>query len=137
MGRNRLIYDVRNLETASEEMLKKIDRAVLAAAFKIRDEMRDEFRKSQSSYKYNTSDYQRLAGGIMVGKLNDSHVKVHSLGNKTDDGTWKARFFVGGTTYRKNNRGNKGFIKSNEAVDKGLSNAETILNTFIKNTLEN
>lgn len=41
MGRNRLIYDVRNLETASEEMLKKIDRAVLAAAFKIRDEMRD------------------------------------------------------------------------------------------------
>lgn len=133
----RLIFDTRDLETASQEILEKVDKAVLAAAFKIRDDMRDEFKKSQTNYKYSTSDYQKMSQGIMVGKLNNSQVKIHALGNRYDDGTWKARFFVGGTTYRKNNRGNKGYIKSNEAVDKGLSNAENILNSFIKNTIKN
>ena len=137
MARNRLIFDTRDLETASKEILEKVDRALVAAAFKIRDEMRDEFIKAQSNYKYNTSEYKKMAGGIMVGRLNDSQIKIHALGHKENDSTWKARFFVGGTTYRKNNKGNKGYIKSNEAVDSGLNNAENILNSFIKNSLDN
>lgn len=137
MARNRLIFDTRDLENASNEILEKVDKALLAAAFKIRDEMRDEFKKSQSNYKYSTSEYKKMASGIMVGKLNNSQVKIHALGNRVNDGTWKARFFVGGTTYRKTNKGNKGYIKSNDAVDKGLNNAENILNSYIRNTLEN
>lgn len=137
MAKNKLIFDTRDLETASQEVFEKVDKALVAAAFKIRDEMRDEFLKSQSNYKYNTSEYKKMAQGIMVGRLNDSQIKIHALGNKANDGTWKARFFVGGTTYRKNNKGNKGYIKSNEAVDNGLTNAENILNSFIKNTLDN
>lgn len=137
MGKQRLIFDTRDIEELSQEMLNGIDRAVVAAAFKIRDEMRDEFKKSRSMYKYATEDYANLSNGIMVGKLKNSQVKIHALGNRQDDGTWKARFFVGGTTYRKNSRGNKGFIKSNEAVDNGLTKADSILTTFINNTLNN
>ena len=132
---NRIVYDTRDLENASAEMLKGINRALLAAAFKIRDEMRNEFIKSQSQYKYGTEEYYKMAEGIMVGKLDNRTVKIHTLGHKENDGTWKARFFVGGTNYRKNSKGNKGYIKSNEAVDKGMNNAQNTLNNFINNAL--
>lgn len=137
MAKNKLIFDTRDLENYSEEMISKIDRAVVAAAFKIRDEIREEFKKSASMYDNHTDKYEKLAEGIMVGKLKNSQIKVHALGSNEKPDTFKTRFFVGGTTYRKNNRGNKGFIKSNAAVDNGLSNAENILNSFIKNTLDN
>lgn len=137
MGKQRLIFDARNLEDASAEMLIGINKAVLAAAFKIRDEMREEFKKSASQYKYGTEAYQRLAEGIMVGKLNNGQVKIHALGTNQNDGTWKARFFVGGTTYRKNQNGNKGYIKENSAVDKGIRNAESILTSYLNNVLNN
>ena len=137
MPKHRLIFSERDLSTASEEIIKKVDRAVLAAAFKIRDEMREQFKKDITLYKYATRDYYRMAGGIMVGKLSNSKVKIHAFGPKQNDGTWKARFFVGSTTYRKNNKGNKGFIKANEAVDDGLRNGNQILSTYIKNTIDN
>lgn len=132
----RIIYDTRDLENASAEMLKGINRALVAAAFKIRDEMRDEFRKLQGQYKYATSDYYKMSEGIMVGKLDNGSIKIHALGHKENDGTWKARFFVGGTVYRKNNKGNKGYIKSNSAIDNGMKNADNILNNFIKNAID-
>ena len=137
MARNRLIFDARDLELESKEILEKIDKALVASAFKIRDDMRSEFIKAKSEYKYSTSEYKKMSEGVMVGKLNNSQIKIHSLGHKENDGTWKARFFVGGTTYRKNNKGNKGYIKSNEAVDKGLNDAENILNSYIKNAIDN
>lgn len=137
MGKQKLIFDTRDLGELSDEMLNGIDRAVVAAAFKIRDEMRNEFKKGSSMYKYGTQDYANLASGIMVGKLKNSTIKVHSLGSSDNYNSYKTRFFVGGTTYRKNQRGNKGYIKSNDAVDKGLRNAEDILNNFIKNVLDN
>ncbi len=137
MAKSKLIFSTRDLEDASKETLRGINQAVLAAAFHIRDEMRDIFRKSDSLYEHSTENYKMLANGIMVGKLKNSQVKIHALGNYVDDGTWKARLFVGGTTYRKTNKGNKGFIKANNAIDKGFSNAETTLNTFIKNILDN
>lgn len=137
MAKNKLIFDTRDLETLSEEMIEKIDRAVVAAAFKIRNEIREEFKKSANLYTNHTSKYDELSEGIMVGKLKNSQIKVHAMGSNEKPDTFKTRFFVGGTTYRKNSKGNKGFIKSNTAVDKGLSNAESILNSFIKNTLDN
>jgi len=137
MAKNKLIFDTRDLETLSDEMISKIDRAVVAAAFKIRDEIRGEFRKSSNLYTNHTEKYDELAEGIMVGRLNNSQIKIHALGSNEKPNTFKTRFFVGGTIYRKNSKGNKGFIKSNSAVDNGLTNAESILNSFIKNTLDN
>jgi len=137
MAKNKLIFDTRDLETLTDEMISKIDRAVVAAAFKIRNEIREEFKKSATDYPNGTEKYNDLAEGIMVGKLKNSQIKVHAMGSNEKPDTYKTRFFVGGTTYRKTNRGNKGFIKANNAVEKGLSNAEEILNTFINNTLDN
>lgn len=133
---HRQVFDTRDLSEASAEVLRGVDRAVLAAAFKIRDEMRDEFKKDITQYKYATSDYYKMAEGIMVGKLRSGKVKIHAMGHKENTGDWKARFFVGSTTYRKSpTKGNKGFIKSNEAVDDGLRNAESILKTYIQNAI--
>lgn len=137
MGKTKLIFDTRDLEQISDEMLEGIDRALVAAAFAIRDEMRDEFKRAASQYKYGTEDYANLSNGIMVGKLKNSTVKVHALGHRENDGSFKTRFFVGGTVYRKNSRGNKGYIKENAAVDKGLQGAEQILTTYINNKLNN
>lgn len=137
MPKHRKIFDTRDLSSATDEVLKRVDRAVLAAAFKIRDEMRDQFKKDITLYKYATDDYYKMAEGIMVGKLTSGKVKIHSFGHKENTGDWKARFFVGGTTYRKNQKGNKGLIKYNDAVDDGLKNADTILSNYIKNTIEN
>lgn len=137
MPKNRAIYDSRDLEKASDEILKKVDRAVVAAAFKIRDEIRDDFRKDITKYKYATSNYYRMAEGIMVGKLRDGYVKIHALGSKENKGDWKARFFVGGTMVRKNSKGDKGLIDYNSAIDDGMKNANTILSTYVKNTLKN
>jgi hypothetical protein len=137
MPKHRKIFDTRDLSGATDEVLKRVDRAVLAAAFKIRDEMRDQFKKDITLYKYATDDYYKMAEGIMVGKLTSGKVKIHSFGHRENTGDWKARFFVGGTTYRKNQKGNKGLIKYNDAVDDGLKNADTILSNYIKNTIEN
>lgn len=131
----KVVYDTRDLENASKEMLMGVDRAVLAAAFKIRDDMRSYFKKSISKYKYATEDYYKLANGIMVGKLEYGQVKIHALGNRENDGTWKTRFFVGGTSYRENQNGNKGLIKKNEAIDNGINNGEEILKNYINNAL--
>lgn len=137
MPKNRAIYDSRDLEKASDEILKKVDSAVLAAAFKIRDEIREDFKKDITKYKYATSNYYKMAEGIMVGKLRDGYVKIHALGSKENKGDWKARFFVGGTMIRKNSRGDKGLIDYNSAIDDGMKNANTILSTYVKNTLNN
>ena len=102
---NGLVFTVTdNLDTASKEMVKKIDKAVLAAGFKIRDDARDAFAAAQSKYKYATPEYHNLESGIMVGHLYDSHVKIHAMGAKSDYDTYKTRFFVGGTVYRKQKR---------------------------------
>ena len=137
MSKNRVIYDSRDLSTASNDILRRVDRAVLAAAFKVREEIQDEFKRQRTLYKYATDNYYRMAEGIMVGKLRNGYVKIHALGHMENTGDWKARFFVGGTDYRKTSKGDKGLIKKNEAVDNGITNANSILNSYIKNTIEN
>lgn len=142
MGK-RLIFSERDLTEASQDILKSIDKAVLAAAFNIRDNMRNSFLSAFTKYKHGTSEYNSLAEGIMVGKLKDSKVKVHALGSKSKYNTYKTRFFVGGTLYRTQKQVNgknikpysKGFIKSNDAVRQGLNGADETLNKYIKNAI--
>lgn len=145
MGKG-LIFETRNIE--DDGLLEKIDKAVLAAAFKVRDDARNAFLSSKSQYKYATTDYDRMAEGIMVGKLNSStnSVKVHALGDNRDPDLWKARFFVGSTIYRTQTKQQgksldkpytKGYIKSNDAIDKAINQNQNTLNEFISNTLNN
>ena len=131
----KMIYSTRDLKDATSEMLKGVNKALVAAAYKICDDMKEEFKKAQSQYKYGTKDYYKLAEGIMVGKLENGSIKIHALGHRENDDLWKARFFVGGTSYRKNSKGDKGYIKENDAVDKGMKNGENILNNYINNAL--
>ncbi len=146
MGKTRLIFDTYDIEKASQEMLKNIDKAIVASAFRIRDEARRIFISGSSIYKTHTSghNYKDLSKGIMVGKLKDSQIKIHSLGASDNAHTYKTRFFVGGTQYRKQNKINgkavkayqKGYIKANDTIDKAMSIADTTLNKYIKNAIE-
>ena len=63
MGRTRLIFDTYDIEKASKEMLKNIDDAIIATAFKLRDEARQIFINSSSIYKTHSSghNYRHLA----------------------------------------------------------------------------
>lgn len=139
----RVIYDTRDLDLASEEMLKNIDSALIAAAYRIRDDMRDSFRRDAAGAYNHTGDINKLAEGILVGKLRNSTVKVHALGSNSNPDTYKTRFFVGGTIYRKQTQikgksikpYSKGYIKSLDSVEKGMQNAESILNKYINNVL--
>lgn len=142
MGKG-LIFETRNID--SGDLLDRIDKAILAAAFKVRDDARHEFLSSKSQYKYATSDYHRLANGIMVGKLTNSSVKVHALGDNVDQDLWKTRFFVGSTTYRTQTKHQgksikpytKGFIQSNDAIDKAVNENQNTLGEFITNVINN
>ena len=139
MGGNVIIFDTKGFENATENIKKAVDKAIIAAAYRIRDNMRSSFKKSVSQYKYATPDYYRLAEGIEVGKYKKDEISVHALGHAENDGTWRTRFFVGGTVYRKNKsgKGSKGFIKANSAVEMGANNAEMIVNSFIKTAIDN
>lgn len=140
----RLIYSERDLTLASEEILERIDRAVLATAFRVRDNARSEFIKNRSNYKYSTNNYDELSEGIMVGKLKNGTVKVHSLGSPNKYNTYKTRFFIGGTNNRtqtsRNGKNikpsNKGYIKANDAIDKGVEGAQETLDRYINNILK-
>lgn len=133
------IYDTRDLSEYSKSQLKQFDKAVLAAAFKVRDEARQAFIDSKPQYKMATSKYTNLVEGIMVGRLNDNHsVKVHALGSRSKKESYKTRFFVGGTIQRFNGGycSYNGQIDENEAIDKGLKDGQKILDTYINNTLK-
>lgn len=145
MGGSRIIFDEIDLSTYSADMIKHIDRAVLAAAYRLRDNMRHAFINGSSLYKYGTQKYKKLAEGIEVGRIKDSKVKIHAMGTKAYYDSYKTRFFVGGTIPRtqvkqggkKIKPYTKGYIKANDAVEKGLSGGEQILTTFINNVLQN
>ena len=147
MGKTRIIFDTYDIEKASSEMLRNIDKAVVASAIKLRDDARQIFISSASIYKRHTPghSYKDLASGIMIGKLKSSQIKIHSLGTKENTHSYKTRFFVGGTRYRKQRKVNdkalskpyqKGYIKPNETIDKTMDNADSILSNYIKNAIE-
>lgn len=145
MGGSRIIFDEKDLSTYSADMIKNIDRAVLAAAYRLRDNMRQAFVNGSSLYKYGTPKYKELAKGIEVGKIRDSKVKVHAMGTRAYYDSYKTRFFVGGTVPRTQIKQGgkrikpytKGYIKENDAIEKGLSGGEQLLNTFINNVIQN
>lgn len=144
MGKLEKIYDSNDLTHYSDDTKKRIDKAVVAAAFRIRDNIRKVFLTGSSLYKYHTSEYSKLAEGILVGRLNNSKVKVHAMGSRDNYNSYKTRFFVGGTIPRVQTKQGgrsikpytKGYIRANNAVDTGTNGGENILDTYIRNVLE-
>lgn len=141
MGKG-LVFETRNIED-EKEILNKIDKAILATAFKVRDDARKQFLAYKGQYKYATTNYNKLAEGIMIGKLDNSSVKVHAFGDNKDPNLWKARFFVGSTVYRTQTKHQgktikpftKGFIQANDAIDKAIEENKNTLGNFIGNVL--
>lgn len=141
----KLIYDTKDLSNASQEILDGVDRAVMAAAFKIRDNARALFKSdAKATYKSHTGDITKLADGIMVGKNNHGTVKIHALGSRDFYDSYKTRFFVGGTmnrtqTKRKNQSikpYSKGYIKSIDTIDKVINSSRSILESYIQHVLD-
>lgn len=135
------IYSTEQFENATIEQLKRIDKALVAAAFKIKENAQGLF---VGNGKYH--NLASIKGGIMLGKLKDSQIKIHAFGyDDPDKHTYKARFFVGGTRERKNKKpiGNhhkiltKGSIDALNTIDRATQQGESILDNYIKNTLRN
>ena len=85
-----------------------------------------------------------MAEGINVGKMRNGTVVIHAMGNRENDGTWKTRFFVGGTKIRKQSKENgkrlehpytKGYLSSLDSVEKGMRDAQQILNTYVEHVI--
>lgn len=141
----KLIYDTKDLSKVSKEILDGVDRAVMAAAFAIRDNARAQFKSdARTTYKSHTGDINKLADGIMVGKNNHGSVKLHALGSRDFYDSYKTRFFVGGTIYRTQTKRNgksikphtKGYIKSIDTIDKVISSSQSILDSYIQHVLD-
>ena len=135
------IYSTEQFEKASVAQLEQIDKALVAAAYKFKD-------KAQSLF-VNNERYKNLAplkGGILLGRLENSQIKLHAFGyNDPDKRTYKARFFVGGTKIRVNKKpiGNhkkpltKGKIEPLDSVEKATQGGQNLLDNYIKKALEN
>lgn len=141
----KLIYDTEDLSNASADILKRVDRAVVAAAFKIRDNARSQFKSdANSTYKSHTGDINKFANGIMVGKNNHGSIKIHAMGSRDFYDSYKTRFFVGGTIYRTQTKRNgknikpytKGYIKSLDTIDKVIGSSQSVLDSYIQHVLD-
>lgn len=65
----KLIYDTEELDTISNETKERINKAVVAAAIKIRDNIRQTFiNDAKSLYKQHRGNIAHLTSGIMIGK---------------------------------------------------------------------
>ena len=135
------IYTTEQFEKASLDQLKQIDKALVAAAYKIKDNAQSLF-VNNGKYK----NLSNLKDGIMLGKLQDSQIKLHAFGyNDSAKQTYKARFFVGGTQVRVNKKpiGNhkkpltKGRIEPLDTIDKATQGGEAILDNYIKRAINN
>lgn len=135
------IYTTEQFEKATLEQLDKIDKALVAAAYKIKENAQNLF---VNNTKYKNLD--RIRDGIMLGRLQNSQIKLHAFGyNDPEKHTYKARFFVGGTQVRVNKKPigkhkkplTKGRIEPLDTIDKATQNGGTILDNYIKRALDN
>ena len=135
------IYSTKQFEQASLKQLEHIDKALVAAAYRIKDNAQSLFINN-GRYK----NLEPLKEGIMLGRLQNSQIKLHAFGYDDEaKQTYKARFFVGGTKERVNKKpiGNhkkpltKGQIEPLDTIDKATQGGESILDNYIKQALRN
>lgn len=118
--KSRIIYEIEDLDTFGKEMLQDIDRAVLAAAFKMRDNARAKFLGSPHR---KTSNFDSLTKGINVGKLINHQTNINAYGTREHYNSYKTRFFEGGTKPRTKGH-DRGYLNGvhslEDAMDQGL-----------------
>ena len=141
----KLIYNTEDLATYSKETKERINRAVVASAIRIRDSVRTSFiSDAKSLYKHHRGNIAHLTSGIMLGKDQGGTIKIHALGNKSDSDSYKTRFFIGGTRYRKQERRlgkpikpfTKGYIKPTDTLIKVVEKSDNILTNYIKKAID-
>jgi hypothetical protein len=141
----RLIYNSEELETFSKDTIERINKAVVASAIRIRDIIRSTFLRDASSlYKTHNGNISHLTSGIMIGRDQGGSIKIHAMGNKEDYDSYKTRFFIGGTRYRRQTKRKgkpikpftKGFIKPTDSLVKVMETSEPILINYIKRAID-
>ena len=141
----KLIHNIEELDSLSKETKQRINKAVVAAAIRIRDIIRVSFvNDAKSLYKHHTGNLAHLTSGIMIGKDQDGSIKIHAMGNKSDYDSYKTRFFVGGTRYRKQTKMKgkaikpftKGYIKPTDSLVKVVQQSNPILINFIRKAID-
>ena len=141
----KLIYDTDEFTNISNGMLQKVNKAVVAAAIKIRDDIRQTFvSDAKALYKHHTGEIAHLTSGIMIGKDNGGSIKIHALGCNEYYDSYKTRFFIGGTRYRTQKKVNgkpikpftKGYITATDTLNRVVNNSGAILSNYINRALQ-
>ena len=125
----RVIYEIEDLDTYGKELLNDIDRAIMAAAFKMRDDARIKILGSQHR---KTDEFDTLTRGINVGRLINHRTNVNAFGTREQYNTYKTRFFVGGTKPRTKGH-NRGQLQPSHALD-GIDSST--LEKYISNVIK-
>ncbi len=141
----KLIHNIEEFDTLTRETKERINKAVVASAIRIRDIIRATFVNDAGSlYKHHTGNIAHLTSGIMIGKDQGGSIKIHAMGNKSDGDSYKTRFFVGGTRYRKQTKMKgkaikpftKGYIKPTDSLVKVVQQSNPILINFIRKAID-
>lgn len=126
------IYDTKQIEQFTVQQLQAIDKALVAAAYKLKDIAQKEF--------VNNGRYRKLDSlkeGIMLGRLQNSSISLHSYGyNDSLKKTYKARFFVGGTVDRDNGKHSTGHIEALDTIDKTVQANQQLLTEYINKVIK-
>ena len=137
------IYYTEELENAALNDLAAINRGLVRAAIEIRDEARAKFSNNRKNYRIS-----KFQEAIMLGRLKkDQHqIAVHGFGGKDENKElYKARFFILGTRYRKQNKingktlkqgRNIGRIEGLHTLDDVIGDANVKLQQEIKKALD-
>lgn len=128
--KNRIIYEIEDLDTFGKEILQSIDRAVLAAAFRMRDNARAKFLGSQHR---KTSEFDSLTKGINVGKLINHQTNINAYGTRENYNSYKTRFFEGGTKPRTKGH-DRGYLTGVHALEQAMD--ESLLEKYISNAID-
>lgn len=141
----KLIHNVEEMADYCKDTKERINKAVVASAFQIRDNIRRTFvSDAKSLYKHHKGNIARLTSGIMIGKDQGGSIKVHAMGIRSDTESYKTRFFIGGTKYRRQEKRlgkpikpfTKGYIKATNTLVDVVSNSNTILTNYIKKAID-
>lgn len=123
------------IENASISQLKQIDKALVAAAYKMRDNARRLLTANDKGYQIAS-----IADGIMLGRLrkdaSGTTITLHAMGNSSNPKSWKARIFAGGAYHRRTrSKGrNRGSIEDLKTIQK--STDQKILDNYINNAIK-
>lgn len=96
------ILNISEVDDFADELKEKVKFTLIKGAYQVQDKARDLFRnKIPKADNVNDKYEDSLLDGIFAGKYENDKIKVTALGNRDKySGTFRTRFFVGGTKDR-------------------------------------